>query len=147
MAAVAAGNGEFSSPEGGKSASAFRTITEVATELETPQHVLRFWETKFPQIRPVKRRGGRRYYRPKDVALLKRIRELLYDDGYTIKGAQKLLRESGVKETGQSVLAESAGEQPGTGAESASDPRLRAELEATVRELEALRELLVARKY
>jgi DNA-binding transcriptional MerR regulator len=77
-----------------KKASAFRTISEVSVELEVPQHVLRFWETKFPQIKPLKRGGGRRYYRPDDVELLRRIQSLLYQDGYTIKGAQKLLRES-----------------------------------------------------
>ena len=76
-----------------KSAAAFRTISEVAGELEVPQHVLRFWETKFSQIRPLKRGGGRRYYRPEDVDLLRTIRALLYDDGYTIRGVQKLLRE------------------------------------------------------
>lgn len=76
-----------------KSAAAFRTISEVAGELEVPQHVLRFWETKFTQIRPLKRGGGRRYYRPEDVELLRTIRGLLYDDGYTIRGVQKLLRE------------------------------------------------------
>ncbi len=78
-----------------KSASAFRTISEVANELEVPQHVLRFWESKFSQVRPLKRGGGRRYYRPEDVELLRRIRSLLYEDGYTIKGVQKLLRENG----------------------------------------------------
>src|SRR5215218_3271581 len=71
----------------------FRTISEVATELDVPQHVLRFWETKFPQIRPLKRGGGRRYYRPEDVELLRRIQSLLYKEGYTIKGVQRLLRE------------------------------------------------------
>lgn len=81
----------------GKSEAAFRTISEVADELEVPQHVLRFWETKFSQIRPMKRGGGRRYYRPEDVALLRRIRGLLYDDGFTIKGVQKLLREGAIK--------------------------------------------------
>src|SRR5215207_9524160 len=75
-----------------KSAQAFRTISEVATELDVPQHVLRFWESKFSQVRPLKRGGGRRYYRPEDVDLLRQIRSLLYDEGYTIKGAQKLLR-------------------------------------------------------
>ena len=76
-----------------KSASAFRTISEVADELEVPQHVLRFWETKFPQVRPLKRGGGRRYYRPEDIALLSRIRQFLYQEGYTIRGVQKLLAE------------------------------------------------------
>jgi DNA-binding transcriptional MerR regulator len=79
---------------GVKSATAFRTISEVSEELEVPQHVLRFWETKFPQVRPLKRGGGRRYYRPEDVALLRNIRRLLYSEGYTIKGVQRLLKES-----------------------------------------------------
>lgn len=81
----------------GKSAAAFRTISEVADDLEVPPHVLRFWETKFNQVRPLKRGGGRRYYRPEDVALLQRIRELLYREGYTIKGVQKLLRDGAVR--------------------------------------------------
>ncbi len=80
-----------------KSASAFRTISEVSDELDVPQHVLRFWETKFSQVKPLKRGGGRRYYRPEDLALLKRIRDLLYTEGYTIRGVQRLLRQSGVK--------------------------------------------------
>jgi DNA-binding transcriptional MerR regulator len=75
-----------------KAAGAFRTISEVADDLDVAQHVLRFWESKFPQVRPLKRGGGRRYYRPEDVDLLRRIRSLLYEEGYTIKGAQKLLR-------------------------------------------------------
>lgn len=76
-----------------KSATAYRTISEVSTDLNVPQHVLRFWETKFPQIRPLKRGGGRRYYRPEDVELLRRIQALLYEDRYTIKGVQRLLKE------------------------------------------------------
>lgn len=80
-----------------KSAEAFRTISEVATELDVPQHVLRFWESRFSQIRPVKRAGGRRYYRPEDVDLLKGIRALLYRDGLTIKGVQKVLKERGLR--------------------------------------------------
>lgn len=78
-----------------KSAEAYRTISEVAEELDLPQHVLRFWESRFPQIKPMKRGGGRRYYRPDDVALIRRIRSLLYDEGYTIKGVQKLIRQQG----------------------------------------------------
>ena len=78
-----------------KAANAFRTISEVADELHIPQHVLRFWETKFPQVKPLKRGGGRRYYRPDDIVLLRRIADLLYTQGYTIKGVQRLLRESG----------------------------------------------------
>ena len=81
----------------GKSTAAFRTISEVSGELAVPQHVLRFWETKFAQVKPMKRAGGRRYYRPEDVALLRTIRELLYRDGFTIRGAQKFLREGGGK--------------------------------------------------
>ena len=78
-----------------KSPDAFRTISEVAEDLDLPQHVLRFWETRFSQIKPMKRGGGRRYYRPQDVDLIKGIRHMLYDQGYTIKGVQKLLRENG----------------------------------------------------
>ncbi|MDG1995038.1 MAG: MerR family transcriptional regulator [Emcibacteraceae bacterium] len=80
-----------------KSPNAFRTISEVADGIGIPQHVLRFWESKFSQIKPMKRGGGRRYYRPEDVEIIEAIRRLLHDDGYTIKGAQKLLREHGVK--------------------------------------------------
>ena len=78
-----------------KAPNAFRTISEVADDLHIPQHVLRFWETKFPQVRPLKRGGGRRYYRPDDIVLLRRIADLLYTQGYTIKGVQRLLREGG----------------------------------------------------
>jgi len=84
----------------GKSAAAFRTISEVSDELDVPQHVLRFWEGKFSQVRPLKRGGGRRYYRPEDIDLLRRIRDLLYSDGYTIKGVQRLLREGKGKDAG-----------------------------------------------
>jgi DNA-binding transcriptional MerR regulator len=80
-----------------KSPAAFRTISEVAEDLDVPQHVLRFWESKFPQVKPLKRGGGRRYYRPEDVLLLRRIRQCLYQEGYTIKGVQRLLREGAVK--------------------------------------------------
>ena len=78
-----------------KSPEAFRTISEVAEEMDLPQHVLRFWETRFPQIKPLKRGGGLRYYRPDDVDLLRAVKQLLYGEGYTIKGVQKLLREQG----------------------------------------------------
>ena len=78
-----------------KSPEAFRTISEVATDLDVPQHVLRFWEGRFTQIKPVKRAGGRRYYRPEDVDLLRGIRTLLYSEGFTIKGVQKILRDRG----------------------------------------------------
>ncbi len=96
----------FDRPRLPKSANAFRTISEVAEQLDIPQHVLRFWETRFAQIRPLKRAGGRRYYRPEDVDLLRRIRSLLYQQGYTIKGVQKLLREPAVR----SAVAESTTE-------------------------------------
>jgi DNA-binding transcriptional MerR regulator len=80
-----------------KSPDAFRTISEVADDLDLPQHVLRFWETRFSQIRPLKRGGGRRYYRPDDVDLLRGIRHLLYGQGYTIRGVQRILKEQGIK--------------------------------------------------
>ena len=99
------GTDETKEPQGGsgrsisvkpkKSPTAFRTISEVADELDVQQHVLRFWETKFSQVKPLKRGGGRRYYRPEDVALLKKIHHLLYTEGYTIKGVQKLLKGQG----------------------------------------------------
>ena len=105
-----------------KSASAFRTISEVAGELDVPQHVLRFWESKFIQVRPMKRGGGRRYYRPEDIDLLRSIRELLYTDGYTIKGVQKLLREGGVK-----ALADRQNAHAPPRATEIPEPRVRSE--------------------
>jgi DNA-binding transcriptional MerR regulator len=115
-----------------KSPSAFRTISEVAEELDVPQHVLRFWETKFPQVRPLKRGGGRRYYRPEDVDVLRRIRSLLYEQGYTIKGVQRLLREGALKH--EAVPAE----EP-----LAADPDIRRSvLEKLLRELQDLRALV-----
>ena len=92
-----------------KSADAFRTISEVADEIRVPQHVLRFWETRFPQIRPLKRAGGRRYYRPADTILLRAIRQLLYDEGYTIKGVQRLLKERGVRRLAAEAASTSRG--------------------------------------
>jgi len=92
-----------------KSPDAFRTISEAADELDLPQHVLRFWETRFAHIKPLKRGGGRRYYRPDDVLLLKGIRHLLYDQGFTIKGVQRILKDQGVRRviaTGESVAGE-----------------------------------------
>ena len=80
-----------------KSPEAFRTIREVSKDLSLPQHVLRFWETKFIQIKPIKRGGGRRYYRPEDIKLLRGIKSLLYNDGYTIRGVQKVIKEAGTK--------------------------------------------------
>ncbi|MBI5163317.1 MAG: MerR family transcriptional regulator [Magnetospirillum sp.] len=156
----------------GKSDSAFRTISEVADELDVPQHVLRFWESKFPQVKPLKRGGGRRYYRPEDVALLRRIRDLLYAEGYTIKGVQKLLREGGGRERDPQADAEPAGDaesapqadgppaadgDAGEGGETDFDdetavgsggplpPELRHELTAILEDLEQLRKLLLLR--
>ncbi len=155
-----------------KAPNAFRTISEVADELHIPQHVLRFWETKFPQVKPLKRGGGRRYYRPDDIALLRRISDLLYIQGYTIKGVQRLLREGGgrlsddIPPATPDERAAAAAErdvEPDAGAEETASPmsgltddkpplpprskdpeaaRLRAVLVRTLVELEALRALL-----
>jgi DNA-binding transcriptional MerR regulator len=146
----------FESRRAIKSAAAFRTISEVATDLDVPQHVLRFWETKFTQVRPLKRGGGRRYYRPEDVDLLRRIRKLLYSDGYTIKGVQKLLREgngrlhvaapvpapaSAAPVIGEAAPKPAVAEIVKAAPAPAADKR-RAELEAILGELEATRALL-----
>jgi DNA-binding transcriptional MerR regulator len=96
-----------------KAAEAFRTISEVADELDVQKHVLRFWEARFPQVRPMKRGGGRRYYRPEDMELLRGIRHLLHAEGYTIKGVQKILREQGIDHVKQH------GKVPGEAARSA----------------------------
>ena len=129
-----------------KSAEAFRTISEVAGDLEVPQHVLRFWESKFPQIKPLKRAGGRRYYRPDDVALLRRIRQCLYDQGYTIKGVQKLLREGALKGDGRAVGAPPAAprveRRPAAAAAPAQPDGLRDVLVDLRAELVALRDAL-----
>ena len=130
-----------SSRRGGKSPEAFRTITEVAKELDLPQHVLRFWETKFTQIKPLKRGGGRRYYRPEDVALLIRIRALLYDDGYTIKGVQKLLRDTNGK-IDTPVNGNAAPASDSASVDTVLDKRKNNDLKAIVGELEELRDLL-----
>ncbi|MFA5950350.1 MAG: MerR family transcriptional regulator [Hyphomicrobium sp.] len=98
-----------------KAAEAFRTISEVADELDVQKHVLRFWEARFPQVRPMKRGGGRRYYRPEDMELLRGIRHLLHAEGYTIKGVQKILREQGidhVKQYGRAPLEAAATPAP-----------------------------------
>lgn len=116
-----------------KSDQAFRTISEVAGELDVAQHVLRFWETKFPQIKPLKRGGGRRYYRPEDLDLLRRIRALLYEEGYTIKGVQKLLRQKGGAPDGTVT-----GAPPPDGGGQLS-PAQRREIEGVLSELESLR--------
>ena len=130
-AGQAAGRG--SGRAGGKSADAFRTISEVSDELEVPQHVLRFWESKFGQVKPLKRGGGRRYYRPNDIELLRRIRDLLYREGYTIKGVQKLLRES---------RSEPASTPAGGPKETDLEADVRRELTGLRKELVSLRDLL-----
>ena len=129
----------------GKAAGAFRTISEVASDLDVPQHVLRFWETRFAQIRPLKRAGGRRYYRPEDVDLLRRIRQLLYNNGYTIKGVQKLLRDVGRRPEGEEPPGEAAApaELPPEGPpEAEAAPGALPEIEAAIDELAEIRDLL-----
>ena len=128
-----------------KAPGAFRTISEVATELEVPQHVLRFWESKFAQVRPLKRGGGRRYYRPEDVELLRRIRSFRYDDGYTIKGVQKLLRESGRKVPSNPGRSPVAAKRSGESAVSLT-PALRTEIQSVIDELLDLRGQLARAK-
>lgn len=143
-----------------KSPNAFRTISEVATELDVPQHVLRFWESKFSQIRPMKRGGGRRYYRPEDVTVIKNIQNLLYNQGYTIRGVQKLLKENrgGVinrisntpplaAPTAANVAPEKVGSLGLTVPQQQPKPnglsvKKREELEGLLDELKSLRELL-----
>ena len=131
-----------------KSPEAYRTIREVADSLDLPQHVLRFWETRFPQIRPLKRAGGRRYYRPDDIERLRLIKRLLYDEGYTIKGVQKLFKEQGVQALSAVALspvespqeAATAGEPHAGSTENSGRQRTRSKLAED--ELAALREAL-----
>lgn len=130
-----------------KGPDAFRTISEAAAELNVPQHVLRFWETKFSFIRPMKRAGGRRFYRPQDIQVLAGIRRLLHDEGYTIKGVQRLHREEGVRRllaAGQGAVATApdAGESPPISAD--LDAPARERLEAALAELEAAKSRLDA---
>jgi DNA-binding transcriptional MerR regulator len=144
-----------------KTAEAFRTISEVAEELEVPKHVLRFWEGRFPQIRPMKRGGGRRYYRPEDMALLRGICHLLHAEGYTIKGVQKILREQGVDTVKQAGADEGtdapvaavsapatkrgAREKQPTGARVPARAEVRERLLAAIAELEACRGILLGK--
>ncbi len=144
-----------------KASEAFRTISEVATDLDVPKHVLRFWEGKFPQIKPMKRGGGRRYYRPEDVELLRGIQVLLHLEGFTIRGVQKILKEQGadqVKASGQtgSLVAGLAGAGDGVSDAPKKAPGPRAKrvpaavahrklVERAIRELETCRKLLTAR--
>lgn len=129
-----------------KSPTAFRTISEVAEELDVQQHVLRFWETKFTQVKPLKRGGGRRYYRPEDVALLKQIHHLLYTDGYTIKGVQKLLKGQGknqIVKDGPAAAVSAANEsnEQKAPAPSMSDKQ-KAIMKSMLGELKELRDML-----
>jgi DNA-binding transcriptional MerR regulator len=136
-----------------KAPGAFRTISEVATDLEVPQHVLRFWESKFQQVRPLKRGGGRRYYRPEDVQLLNSIKDLLYNQGFTIRGVQKLLREGGRSPLARAVVGAESHLPSSSTAPMQSQglnqppqrwlsPDKRREVEGVLGELKALRELL-----
>ncbi|HEY1782181.1 MAG TPA: MerR family transcriptional regulator [Roseiarcus sp.] len=133
-----------------KSPEAYRTIREVADSLDLPQHVLRFWETRFPQIRPLKRAGGRRYYRPDDIERLRLIRRLLYDEGYTIKGVQKLFKEQGVQALSAAAasapISESTLEAQGAGEASGETPQgpgaRASQLNLADDEIAALREAL-----
>lgn len=135
-----------------KSASAFRTISEVADELSVPQHVLRFWETKFTQIRPLKRGGGRRYYRPEDIEMLRRVKALLYVEGYTIKGVQKLLRQGAARSRADAPPAAPRAASPERAPPAASPSpaapakalgeSARRRIQAALAELEACRALL-----
>jgi len=136
-----------------KSPTAFRTISEVANDLSVPQHVLRFWESKFQQIRPLKRGGGRRYYRPEDVQLIGSIKDLLYNQGLTIRGVQKLLKENGRFPSARSMVPDpqvpssiSASLHAPSGAPAPAprslSPEKRREIENVLSELKALRELL-----
>ena len=142
MTDTESGNGR----RGGKSAAAFRTISEVAGELDVPPHVLRFWETKFSQVKPLKRGGGRRYYRPEDVALLRRIRELLYGEGYTIKGVQRLLRDGLVKPAGVTESAPDGPPPTAGGANLSEAPTTAAALRTILQDLRRMRGELAAAK-
>ena len=123
-----------------KSATAFRTISEVSAKLDVPQHVLRFWESKFVQVKPLKRGGGRRYYRPEDIDLLRNNRELLYTEGYTIKGVQKLLREGPANFS--ATVAANPDIKGSSNAKTTSYFHTRNELKNILEELVSLRDLL-----
>ena len=126
-----------------KSPEAYRTIREVADSLDLPQHVLRFWETRFAQIRPLKRAGGRRYYRPDDIERLRLIRRLLYDEGYTIKGVQKLFKEQGAQGLSAVASRDRPSLESATVAEPANDYDVRERHSSfSDDELAALREAL-----
>ncbi|MCR4377348.1 MAG: MerR family transcriptional regulator [Rhodospirillales bacterium] len=125
-----------------KSDNAFRTISEVADELDLPQHVLRFWETKFRQISPIKRGGGRRYYRPQDVELIRRIKSLLHTEGYTIKGVQRMLGQGGLHKLPEVPAAPAPAEIEAESETGRAMSASMAELAATLSELEQIRDFL-----
>lgn len=123
-----------------KAARAFRTIAEVSEELNVPQHVLRFWEKKFEELAPVQRGGGRRYYRPEDIALLKKIEYLLYKEGYTIKGVQKLLKEGRINAVAEGIQSSETSDADG---EKDAECKVNsAALDAVISELEEIADLL-----
>ena len=127
----------------GKSRSAYRTISEVSNEIDVPAHVLRFWETKFLQIKPLKRGGGRRYYRPEDVTLLKTIRQFLYSDGYTIKGVQRLLKDGLIKTASNQMNTERNLVSGASGIETGSfSMQDKNEIKEVMQELKVLKRLL-----
>ena len=121
-----------------KSPTALKTISEVAKELELPQHVLRFWESKFTKIRPLKRGGGRRYYRPEDLALLRKIKKLLHDDGYTIKGAQNLFQKNAMTKDSGDLTINSAEQK-----QSSQGNINKSELQEVIEELKFIKSALV----
>lgn len=123
-----------------KAPGAFRTISEVATDLDVPQHVLRFWESKFAQVRPLKRGGGRRYYRPEDVDLLRFIRGLLYEQGYTIRGVQKVLKDQARK--GGDEATDAPGDAGGVALSGEQRKRMTAALKELLHAREQLRKVL-----
>ena len=132
-----------------KGPEAYRTIREVADSMDLPQHVLRFWETRFPQIRPLKRAGGRRYYRPDDIERLRVIRRLLYDEGYTIKGVQKLFKEQGIQALSKSAADLAHAAEPDEGSTNdapKSGPVSRLEDEDLAALREALAEIVDAER-
>jgi len=152
---TALGEGSLSAARAGesKAPNAFRTISEVAANLDVPQHVLRFWESKFQQVRPLKRGGGRRYYRPEDITLLSNIKELLYNQGFTIRGVQKLLKETGRV----GIVRPSTASRPASAVQNVSQTvaattlakpsvtlssGVRREMETLLTELKTMRELL-----
>ena len=122
-----------------KGPDAFRTISEAADELTVPQHVLRFWETKFTFIHPMKRAGGRRFYRPQDITVLRGVRRLLHDEGYTIKGVQRLYREQGLKRLIGAGEGRPADAEDAAPAKSAAPAGEHVRLTDTLRELEAIK--------